>query len=177
MNFTPNMNILKMSNVIRYAGRLTITKENIAEHSLFVSINVIEICDRLNVPDKIKAKALELAILHDYPEVELSDISFIVKRDNPKIAENFDAAEIDFIEKYMPNKVDLFKDMQSKKPLYVKIVKIADAMSVIQYAKKEILLGNQSSEMNDILEESTERVDRLMSNVEFEIKEKGFGDN
>lgn len=56
------------------------------------------------------------------------------------------------------------------------IVVLADAMSVYQYSINETMLGNQSTDIKDILNESRRRVMRLKDDLE-KIIDKGEKEN
>lgn len=165
-------NILKMSDLMRYNGRYKIKNENIAEHSFYVGYNVLNICHKYNIPDEIKLKALEFAVIHDIPELYTNDICYITKRDNPKLAAILDEVERDFVENEMPEIRDAFFELQnSKNSIEHIILKLADGLSVLQFASREISLGNQSEEMLEIQNESKQRVEQLENTLKNIIKE------
>ena len=56
------------------------------------------------------------------------------------------------------------------------IVVLADAMSVYQYSINETMLGNQSTDIKDILNESRRRVTKLKDDLE-KIIDKGEKEN
>lgn len=161
MNLTDNK-ILKMSDLLRYNGRFKIKNESIAEHSFYVSYNILNICHKYNLPDDIKLRALEYGVIHDIPELYTNDISYITKRDNPELAKMLDKIERDFVVNEMPEIKTAFLDLQSNKSsLEHLILKLADALSVLQFAKRDISLGNVSKDMYDIYNESKERCKSL----------------
>lgn len=165
-------NILKMSDLMRYNGRYKIKNENIAEHSFYVAYNVLNICHKYNIPDEIKLKALEFAVIHDIPELYTNDICYITKRDNPKLAAILDEVEKDFVENEMPEIRDAFFELQnSKNSIEHTILKLADGLSVLQFASREIALGNQSEEMLEIQNESKQRVEQLENILRNIVKE------
>ena len=165
-------NILKMSDLMRYNGRYKIKNESIAEHSFYVGYNVLNICHKYNIPDEIKLKALEFAVIHDIPELYTNDICYITKRDNPKLAAILDEVERDFVENEMPEIRDAFFELQnSKNSIEHTILKLADGLSVLQFASREIALGNQSEEMLGIKNESKQRVEQLENILRNIVKE------
>ena len=165
-------NILKMSDLMRYNGRYKIKNENIAEHSFYVAYNVLNICHKYNIPDEIKLKALEYAVIHDIPELYTNDICYITKRDNPKLAAILDEVERNFVENEMPEIRDAFFELQnSKNSIEHTILKLADGLSVLQFASREIALGNQSEEMLGIKNESKQRVEQLENRLRNIVKE------
>ena len=155
-----NSEIMTLGEIIRYNNRRKIRKENVAEHSFYVATNVIRICARFNIPENIKLRCLELAIVHDIPEIFLGDVNYLVKRDNPNIAEALEKAELEALKKHMPEFFDAYLELTLKEKensLEARIVKLADAISVLQYCTNEQLLGNTSIHINDILENAIER--------------------
>lgn len=165
-------NILKMSDLMRYNGRFKIKDESIAEHSFYVAYNVLNICHKYGMSDEIKLKALEFAVIHDIPELYTNDICYITKRDNPKLAAILDEVERDFVENEMPEIRDAFFELQnSKNSIEHTILKLADGLSVLQFASREIALGNQSEEMLGIKNESKQRVEQLENILRNIVKE------
>lgn len=151
--------ILKMSDLLRYNGRYKIKNESISEHSFYVAYNVMNICKKYSVSIMDKCKALEFAIVHDIPELYTNDINYITKRDNPELAKILDNIERDFISNEMPLIKDAFIEFQNdKNSIPHIIVKLADSLSVLQFASREINLGNTSKDMREIESESSNRV-------------------
>lgn len=165
-----NVNILKMSDLVRYNGRFRLKDESIAEHSFYVAYNVIEICKQYNLSDNIKSKALEYAVIHDIPEVYTSDLPYPIKRDNEDLSVILEKVELKYMEESMPTMYDAFLELQSNKESIEHIVlKLADTISVVQYTAREITLGNRSEEMKDIHEDSIERVEKFIEKLEQKI--------
>lgn len=154
--------ILKMSDLMRYNGRYKIKNENISEHSFYVAYNVLTICHKYNLSDAIKLKSLEYAVIHDIPELYTNDISYITKRDNPELSKMLDKIEKDYIVREMPQISNSFIELQNnKKSIEHVILKLADALSVLQFATREVDLGNVSLDMKEIFAESSQRVKGL----------------
>ena len=154
--------ILKMSDLMRYNGRYKIKNESIAEHSFYVGYNVLNICHKYGISDEIKLKALEYAVIHDIPELYTNDISYITKRDNPKLAEMLNTVEREFVINEMPEIKEAFIKLQnSKASIEHLILKLADSLSVQQFANRELALGNKSDDMLEIERESRERCSNL----------------
>lgn len=157
-----DLNILKMSDLLRYNGRYKIKNESIAEHSFYVAYNVLNICHKYNLSDAIKMKSLEYAIIHDIPELYTNDISYITKRDNPILSKVLEQIETDFVVNEMPEIKDAFLELQnSKHSIEHLVLKLADALSVLQFAEREMSLGNKSEDIHEIHKESTERCSLL----------------
>ena len=165
-------NVYKLSNITRYSQQNKIKHESVAEHSFYVAYNVLNICHKYNIPDEIKLKALEYAVIHDIPELYTNDICYITKRDNPKLAAILDEVERNFVENEMPEIRDAFFELQnSKNSIEHTILKLADGLSVLQFASREIALGNQSEEMLGIKNESKQRVEQLENRLRNIVKE------
>ena len=64
----------RMSNMIRYNNAVHIHNENVAEHSFYVAMYAMCICDFLHTGDKFRAVAMEKALIHDVHDSEISDI-------------------------------------------------------------------------------------------------------
>lgn len=166
-------NILKMSDLLRYNGRYKIKNENIAEHSFYVAYNVMNICKKYDISELDKCKSLEFAIVHDIPELYTNDINYITKRDNPELSKLLDNIEREFIVRGMPLIKDSFMEFQNdKNSIPHIIVKLADSLSVLQFALREINLGNTSRDMREIEYESSSRVN-LFENMLIEKLKNG----
>ena len=162
MLFTSNylLKTYKLKNLVRYNHKTKITNENVAEHSYFVALFTLRICDKLKVDDFTKMLCLTKAILHDTPETELNDITYDVKRDNPKLNDILEELEDEFFKKYYNRYANLMrKDWPVT--LVTKIVKLADLYSVVQFSLNEMMLGNKGHEMKKIHNEAKEEIEVL----------------
>ena len=155
-----DMNILKMSDLNRYNNRTRLTNENIAEHSFYVAFAVMKLAKMFNIEDSIKSKALEMAILHDIAEIETNDVPYPTKQKSSELKLLLEQLELDFMRENYPQFYSLFKEFSiiGNTEACV-LVKVADAISVLQYAKKEIALGNNTPDMLDIYVDTVRRVD------------------
>lgn len=149
--------------IIRYNGKHKIKNENIAEHSFMVAINIIEICNLLNIGDYTRNKSVTMAVLHDISERYVGDIAYEFKsdRDNKEILnELFDTYENMLYNDIYGDKFgSIYKEMIDKKDIICdRLVKLSDSMAVVQYSTREMALGNSSSEMKNINSAAKERV-------------------
>lgn len=165
LDYFGDYEIMNLGEIIRYNNRAKIRKENVSEHAFYVSTNVIKICSIFNIDRNIKLEALEMAVVHDIPEVFLGDVPYITKRDNPEVAEALEIAEKQQLKQHMPEFYDAYiryvEGLKENK-LEAVIVKLADVISVLQYSNNEIELGNSSKSMKDINEDAKIRVLKLI---------------
>ena len=76
-----DVNIMKMSNLYRYNNRTRLKNESIAEHSFYVALTALRLCEVLEIEDSLKLKILEMAIIHDVGETNSIDAPYTLKRD------------------------------------------------------------------------------------------------
>lgn len=152
-----DLNVYKLSNIIRYSQQDKIKSESVAEHSFYVAWFVNRICTKYNLCGKIRLMALEAAILHDVPEVITNDITYDVKCMIPEISKLLQPYEENII---MEHSFDawstLFNPTSWEQKVAKSIVKHADVLSVLQYCKHEEMLGNKS--FTELREASEKRV-------------------
>lgn len=149
------LELYKLKNVVRYSTRTTINKETVAEHSFYVALLALMLCDELKVDDKIKSQCLTKAILHDMPESELNDITHDVKV-KLGLYEYLKKYEDNYFEKHFKKHSKLMKDNSDS--LINLIVGYADILSVKQYCLNEKALGNASYQIDKILADTKERI-------------------
>ena len=153
------LDIYKLKTIIRYNQRQRIKDENVAEHSFFVTMLTLQICNKLQLSDEITYKAIVKALLHDMPEIELNDITYPVKIGlnlYPLLKEY----ENKYYEKNFAKYADLMKDEES---LVSIIVDLADALSVFQYSINEESLGNTN--FIDVKNDTIDRLNKTYSKL------------
>jgi 5'-deoxynucleotidase YfbR-like HD superfamily hydrolase len=148
----------KLKNLIRYNHKTKLTSENVAEHSYFVSLFTLELCDYFKLSDDIKLNCLIKAILHDAPETEINDITYDVKATNPALKNILENLESKFYLKYYKRYASLLESHNSPVD---KIVKLADLYSVLQFTTNELELGNHNKEMENIHKDAQARITKL----------------
>lgn len=151
-----------LKNVVRYSTRTKINKESVAEHSFYVALFAVIICDRLNLGHDEIRRCLTKAILHDMPESELNDITHDVKV-KLHLYEYLEKYENEYFEKNFPKHAALMK--RKDETIESVIVDIADVLSVKQYTLNELRLGNQSSEINEIYIDACTRIDKYTNKL------------
>lgn len=170
-----NDEILKeysLDKMIRYNHRTMLQDESVASHSFFVSLFVLKIYTKLGeFKDKqwFERESLILAALHDTPEAYTSDIPHDVKKNYPKMKEILVNIEEDYYNEHWENYSHY---LNKPSDLSHNIIKLADAYSVRQFALSEKKLGNSSSDVEEILEESllrikqrTEKINKIILNI------------
>lgn len=156
------MNVYRLKNVIRYNTRNIIKKESVAEHSFYVALFALKICDDYNIDETTKKQAMMKSLLHDMPEIELNDITHNVK-ERLNLRPFLKKYEDEFFTQNYSEHQSL---MITGNDELNAIVLLADTMSVYQYVLNEVLLGNQSNDIKEILNESRERVIKCKKNLE-----------
>lgn len=170
--------ILNLGEIIRYNNRAKIKHENVAEHSFYVASTVLKICKMFSLPDSIKYEALELAIVHDIPELLVGDMPYDTKVNNKQLADLLAQAELEELEKHLPEFLDSYKsfiEQEKEESLAYLVVKLADTVSVLQYSNLERELGNQTKDMVQINEDSKVRVANIIEKIESKLNEYGIG--
>lgn len=170
-----NAEILGLGQIIRYNNRPKIKEENVAEHTFYVTATVLRIVKMFNLSDEVKYKALEFATVHDIPEMFTGDMPYDTKIANPELAALLQQAELNELEKHMPEFLDSYRQFckeEEEETLAYLVVKLADTVSVLQYSNMELELGNRTHLMRDINEGSQERVTLLIEKLEAKIQEE-----
>lgn len=148
----------RLKDLIRYNTRTKITNESVAEHSYFVCLYVLEICNYFKVDNETKLEALSLAVIHDLPEIDLSDIPHDVKMKHKGLNKEFEIVEEELFGK-LRNRFNLKPTENTN--IANKIVKAADLYSVIQFCEHEKVLGNQSPYLDLIINDTTVIIEKL----------------
>lgn len=151
----------KLKNITRYNNKAKLHTESVAEHSFFVSLIALQLCDEYHLSDAQKLKCLEKAILHDMPEIELNDITHDVKL-KLNLYPLLKKFEDDYYDANYPEYKELF---DGKYELIDNIVDLADAYSVLQFVEHEKTLGNKLEEWDIIADEISERILRIKNKL------------
>lgn len=153
----------RMSNMIRYNNEVHIHNENVAEHSFYVAVYAMEICDILDLSIYYRRLVVEKALIHDIHEIELSDIPHNVKKNIEGFEERCIAFEKEFNKDYF---ADIIYRIEGDKyeQLIESIVELADVISVKQYAQQEVEFGNKKK-FAPILDNSKVRIDDCLRKI------------
>lgn len=135
----------RLQDIVRYSQMPKVHNETVAEHSYYVALFSIQICDDLGLSEKQKASAMKMALVHDLPEIYTSDLPSDIKRDNKGLSEILKTVEDKVIDINMPEYRDIYDKLEKGKhsELVPAIVKLADILSVYQYTLHEESLGNK----------------------------------
>lgn len=163
----------RLQDLVRYSQIPRSHDETVAEHSYYVALYTMQICDELELSSEQKAKAMSIALIHDLPEIYTSDLPSDIKRDNPKLVEALEKVELDAINKHLSEYISLYKELEAHKydKLIPMIVKLADIISVYQYTNHEISIGNTN--MDSINDDSVARYydqTKLLSVLGYDVK-------
>lgn len=165
VNFEWFMRAHALAHAPRYSMRRVIKTESVAEHSYFVCLALMLLHEQY---DFDLGKALAMAVAHDVPEIEISDVNHNVKREHPELAKKIKEAE--YVCAYnLPESVgDAYREYEvtMKDSNEALMVKYADTLQVLQYAKSEQLLGNAT--MLQVEEECVER----LKDIENSLRER-----
>ena len=146
--------IYKLKSIIRYNTRRHLKNESVAEHSFYVALLTLKLCEINKLNDKITFDALIKALLHDMPEIELNDITHDAK-ERLNLKNYLKKYEDEYYDRNFAHYATL---MKSQKGIAQTVVDIADALSVYQYADNELILGNKDDEMQEIYDDSVKRI-------------------
>jgi 5'-deoxynucleotidase YfbR-like HD superfamily hydrolase len=147
-------NIYTLKALTRYNNKFKIINESVAEHSFFVAVLVLKMYDDYKFD---LGKALKMALVHDIPELHLSDVTHDVKRNFPNLAKEVLKAEYSIMRHKYPNWLSAFMEFESEETPESLVVKMADNLSCVQYATAEIALGNRGY-MKEVVKDAGKRV-------------------
>lgn len=152
----------KLKNIIRYNTTYHITKENVAEHSFYVALISLKLCEEYNIDEDTTNKCVIKALLHDLPEMELNDITHDTK-EKLNLRKLLKSYEDDYYKQEFNKQFEL---MSNGTELINTIVDLADAYSVIQFSNLESNLGNKTKELCNIKKEINNRCRKLTEKLE-----------
>lgn len=148
--------VFKLRGLKRYNDRIQILSEDVAQHSYFVSLIVLQLAQDYKFDT---GRALSMAIIHDLPELYCSDVSHRVKSEFPQVGRAIKEAEAQIWHRHFPYEWgSLARELEDGKTIEALIVLLADAVSVLQYSDCEISLGNSTPEMQRVRVETELRV-------------------
>ena len=161
------LDIYKLKNIVRYNNKLTLTKETVSEHSFYVALISLMICQKLKLNNDITLQVLVKSILHDMPEIEINDITHDVK-ERLKLRPLLKVYELEYFEEHFN---EFLQIINADNKIVNLIVDISDAYSVKQYALTELSLGNNTNEILEIWNEISNRITELEKELEDELNE------
>lgn len=155
--FTIPQKVYNLKFIQRYSITPRITNETVAEHSFFVATYVMELYKDYKFDLN---KAVQMAIIHDFAESFIGDITLSTKTMCPDLVEAVSNAEKEVMFQNFPSFIyELYRDYEQRTSVESLIVKLADTMQVKQYAGNEIELGNNSITMRSIFSRAVDDID------------------
>lgn len=155
--FTIPQKVYNLKFIQRYSITPRITNETVAEHSFFVATYVMELYKDYKFDLN---KAVQMAIIHDFAESFIGDITLSTKTMCPELVEAVSNAEKEVMFQNFPSFIyELYREYEQRTSVESLIVKLADTMQVKQYAGNEIELGNNSITMRSIFSRAVDDID------------------
>lgn len=149
--------VYNLKFIQRYSITPRITNETVAEHSFFVATYVMELYKDYKFDLN---KAVQMAIIHDFAESFIGDITLSTKTMCPDLVEAVSNAEKEVMFQNFPSFIyELYREYEQRTSVESLIVKLADTMQVKQYAGNEIELGNNSIIMRSIFSRAVDDID------------------
>lgn len=158
--------LYRLKHMARYNTWPRIQNESVAEHSFYVALFTLMLCEEFGVNHQVKSYAFEIAIVHDVPEAIMNDITYDAKRKIPEINEPLKKFEKSYIKKNFPKQYDLMFEFTEDEEILLarELVHLADAYSVAQYCDNEVMLGNKY--FKPLYSLTKERVNKILKNIE-----------
>lgn len=160
--------LYKLKNITRYNTRPRQTSESVAEHSFYVGVIALELCNEYGLSTEETNNIVVKALLHDMPEIEINDITYDAK-ERLNLRPYLKKYEDDYFDRRFPKYAELMKNDKGFDQL---VVDLADAYSVLQYTNHEISLGNQTDEMLTIKESIRPRIELIREKIYDELEER-----
>ena len=155
--FTIPQKVYNLKFIQRYSITPRITNETVAEHSFFVATYVMELYKDYKFDLN---KAVQIAIIHDFAESFIGDITLSTKTMCPDLVEAVSNAEKEVMFQNFPSFIyELYREYEQRTSVESLIVKLADTMQVKQYAGNEIELGNNSITIRSIFSRAVDDID------------------
>ena len=155
--FTIPQKVYNLKFIQRYSITPRITNETVAEHSFFVATYVMELYNDYKFDLN---KAVQMAIIHDFAESFIGDITLSTKTMCPDLVKTVAEAEKEVMFQNFPSFIyELYREYEQRTSVESLIVKLADTLQVKQYAGNEIELGNNSITMRSIFSRAVDDID------------------
>lgn len=154
----------RMSFMKRFNNEVHLHEENVAEHSFYVSVFAMMLCDEFAVSSNMRRVIIEKAIVHDIHEVVISDVPHNVKMIDESILRFYTNYESKYNAYHFASLVQLYDQLTlHDRQVCDEVVTLADVLSVVQYSQLEVSLGNKKFEK--ILEGAWERVNESINKL------------
>jgi len=155
------MRSYSLEHTKRYSMKPVVHQESVATHSYFVALGVMLMSEDYKFDVNL---AIKIALTHDLPEMEISDVNHLVKKNYPEVAKALKEAEMQIIDN-MPESLKWFCNQYHYETPEALVVHYCDAFQCYQYAMNEINLGNQGY-MVDVRDNSLIRMATLATKLE-----------
>lgn len=150
--------LYNLSYITRYSVVPRIKDESVAEHSFYVASIVVKLYDDYNFD---LGKAVAMAVIHDWTESWVDDVTVATKRAFPYIAEAVKIAEKQVVlNNFSATTASLWFEHEAKQSVESLIVHYADVIQCMQYSGNELKLGNDGY-MKEVFFMSGERAKEL----------------
>ena len=154
--------------VVRWQGRHTITKQNLAEHHGHVVQYCLSLFNMFDVPEHDQLLAMKRAAIHDLPETEIADVPYPTHKKFPELSEAYDKVE----ESVWTNKYKAFRNDVDKGSRIWILVKVADRLDRVAFIKKEQEFGNNCEYFDNALKDEQKEISSLLARLENEYGKK-----
>ena len=143
MEFRPGFEELyALSFITRYSNMPRIRNESVAEHCFFVASIAIQMRQIIHFD---LPKVVVWAVIHDWPEAKVDDVSHKVKRDFPAVKKALKEAEKEIVKTYAEElhvQFERLDDDVKNMSINQLILHLSDAAQCVQYSATELRLGN-----------------------------------
>lgn len=153
--------LYRQYNIKRWNSVETIKTQNLGEHHASVTQITLYLIGGIEekgftLSDKTKFLAMAGASVHDLGEIRFGDMNYMLKAENPALSEISNQIEHKFICNTL-NFEKSFKEAREDQ-LARAIYKLADALDMLFFVRREHLLGSRNEEMDDILDSTNKLV-------------------
>lgn len=139
--------VRRLSAVDRFSSIPVSVKENVAEHSFWVTLYTAAIHRFLDSPDHLYGPLLLRAVTHDLEECVSGDVVLPLKYSTPELKEEVDRASELLLHRMVPPEIrELRRELvpPGEDWDYINcVVKAADWLSLFQYMRREASRGNR----------------------------------
>jgi len=153
--------LYNLSYITRYSNVARIKNENVAEHSFFVAVEILDLYQKYEFNLE---EALKMAITHDFVEEKTDDVNHLIKGKYPKLKAALKEAEMEEMKVYPEFIQDSIREYDEGLTFEAIIVHIADARQCTRYSRNQINRGNVEY-MSWVNAGSLKRVKTLIYNI------------
>lgn len=146
--------LYRQNNVTRYNSLDTIRRQNLGEHHAIVAQLTIKIIEHLvargyDISNRTKYLALAAGAIHDLGEIRFGDMNYVVKAQYPELSKISNDIEHSYICS-LAGYQTVFEEAQKDK-LAHSIYKLADALDLLMFVRRERKLGNTDEQLEEIV--------------------------